>query len=1004
MGNSIIPPKAAANTADAYAAFQPAKISVTSQLSGYKIAATHDGKVKVVPFLFTGEFNTATPTLPLLLSFTDLTSGRKFTIPAISIVLDTNDQVLPLMYADKQNTGLQAGEIIVVYNSGRWTINAVPLNSSTLGFVSNSFGKKLLKGAGINYYPMINSVLFTFMSSTYSLTSSLVWISGATAPQSFSFVSVPETGFRNMLSDGKGNVYVQSGSSTSITTQALSAFKASQIQNPTLEEWGFVPTQETTEIQAKTVLLVHYKSTAGFTYLDPGSGKLKALAANVTFNQNPGLAAMYSTPSTAVFGTMKVVLTTCPAYCAAVSMYDCPNDGIFCPVAVTSVGLDACKSCQLTSTPSPPSPGPVDPYLTNSFTFLNEQVGGYVILSPGMGKILPTGATTVAQVTFPYALNLAVSTACETRLSVDPFVVSLDPSLPTQIIPIYYNAACGYQDKVYAHVFVTYDSTANTAKAVLRPYAPLTNGFVENSFGMPSPGTPSTQQGFFSGNNYTLVPGSYFQITNGSQFLSSVPSTSVTTWTSNAIIDGFTFVTYLPTKRQILNTYTLSRCNANAITSSCTLTPAGLPGNVAAGTWNAAWGVMQVYTTTSNAITTNVLMYFDGTTLYYFDTVSVKLVSIQGNIIFNNPPGFASFAAGTGALTFKLQDKYVIQTTNADNSINQFGTNACWTTTNIGCPGNAKTCRYADTATGVYNCDPLALPPNDPANKVANTNTFINTVCAKAFNASSVGCNKVAGAEVTRCSGWNSEAYGPSCKLACGMSSATAKMCDTAMEALCSKNDPALPDCACINVLTSALQIESKGFKSYPEYACYLNGLYARQVGESNIDYRPQCWWPTCSLADGAYVPTNNGSTCPSDFVQCFNLLENIDASAKSLQISAVNSSACTKGDTAFPISKTTTDCGNIAAFPANPYQLFNGSSAQPPKPAGNVYDIDKFFVNAYTPTNSIVKKYTNQVAKKNTYMDGYVIATISICSVIMFILVTLIFAATYRVAQKNAR
>jgi hypothetical protein len=150
--------------------------------------------------------------------------------------------------------------------------------------------------------------------------------------------------------------------------------------------------------------------------------------------------------------------------------------------------------------------------------------------------------------------------------------------------------------------------------------------------------------------------------------------------------------------------------------------------------------------------------------------------------------------------------------------------------------------------------------------------------------------------------------------------------------------------------------------KTYAEYACYATGNRAEQV-QLHTDMRPECWWPACSVTDGAYVPsvyrgekrflsTSDGGACPSAYTECLNLISDIDSLPANLRLNVVNSSTC-KGTVANSI-KTTITCGG--AMGTSSFQIIPAPSPGGfvPSTKENVADIDKYFANK--KTSSTVK------------------------------------------------
>jgi hypothetical protein len=249
----------------------------------------------------------------------------------------------------------------------------------------------------------------------------------------------------------------------------------------------------------------------------------------------------------------------------------------------------------------------------------------------------------------------------------------------------------------------------------------------------------------------------------------------------------------------------------------------------------------------------------------------------------------------------------------------------------VGCPGGAGACTLWDTDAGQLQCGVLSnlnAAVGTPAftAALAAIKNFLAEggapVCNQLYTSSEAGgCATVAGQVVTSCSGWKTGYWGPACTKACALAAAAAPSggtttpCDTYQADFCSANDPALPDCSCINVNTSPFPAASRLNMSYPDYRCHLA---ASALAPLQVDLEPaQCWWPSCDAMSGGLVPSaladasKRGATCPTTFNQCLTLLQNIDVS----KASDVNiQQSCTGQMTPAALAALQQTCANPAS------------------------------------------------------------------------------------------
>jgi hypothetical protein len=884
----------------------PPKLVVTNQFTGMSMACVSHNKVYAyVGLMYNHNFTSVDVTQPLWFDAFFMEpvncSDQKTWLPRIipmQLSLLRANQVVQLMY-DKPYDDLVAGEILVEYTavSDSWDINIVPATWPTLGYVVNSFGCKLLQQQASAKVPLalVTGVEFTIANqSNEFLTGDLSWGgSGAT----FMFQTFPEINNRAMLCDNAG--YVYSGR----TRNKISTWRSS-VDSLNQEQWGVIPCTsmplaQTASLTPNIPVVLVYTNLANLGMQVLVDGGLESMQSTLSLQTLPGWASFIGNANPA--NTCNIVLaapvSSCSSGCTSLSAYDCPNGLYNCAAGLTDAGALQCSAvCKNLFAGSS-----VDPYKSSTITITSYLKSATVALTPGW-RVLPVSASaTLLNVLYPMTLNFTITdittSTSATALQVEPFAVVVD--VATNFTSVIYSATCGYQYKTYAQVVAAYDAATNSVQVTLRPYAPTTNGFVENSFGTPGTDATFAQDGFFAGNAHSLVPNAYFSMSPAGPISPVGPSPPSV---------YYSFITQQNTTRQLLAYIT----DTNA--SVQTLSRGVMDIN--------CWGAMQLYSNGSS--TANILMAFDGRKIQYWD--ASQWVAAEGAVVFDDPPGFARIVDGTFAGNVFTLAKFSQQQA------------VCWTQNLFGCPGNAYACKFSDTAAGGYMCTTSSAA-------TAPTN-FSSQVCFNVFASSQAGCNTVAGAHVTECTGWNSKNFQMACRQACNEDSTN---CDTLARTLCGKSSyHHLPDCACINVEDSTYPVTLKNNMSYPEYECYISSHTG--TGESNIDYLPKCWWPTCNVQDGAYVTssllnkTTREDTCPQSLVQCFNLVGNLNNFSSALQISIANSPSCAgiKSKSSPQTLQCTASSTNQFFIPPPPAPPVQTSSL----PAGQILDLSKYFLS----------------------------------------------------------
>jgi hypothetical protein len=941
----------------------PVQFTVTNELVAYAVEA-YNGK----PYVQAGCLQTgtlATVDTTNFIGFYFYAAGQHVlplsTSPAPVFFTPTPaNAVLPVYYSGAL-AGMQVAEVIIRFVDHVWHCRVVPCNFSSLGFALNSFGVAPVLPGGV---ALVANVPFSIATApgTYLSFAGGKFTAG-TSPAAFSFVAFPEIGGRCMLCDAAtGNVLAPSADYSSIVSVAPGTWRAS---TPPFQQWGFLAVAAASAtLQA---VLVH----------QAGDSPPRALAAwlsiwqllpttgVLTLEAPPGLATKTGAPSPYV--TLAAVVPASAEACAARTQYGCAPGMVHCATATTAAGAAACAGVTAADSSAAGVPDPrAQPGTIVLASYLQA---GSVAVRPTARTLTPGASITYTAIGFPFSFTLTVTLPAEQQalLSVDPITVTVDTA--SAVVDVPYSADCDYYYKTYAQVITAYDAEAQTATVTLRPYAPGTNGFVENSFGTPRPGYAGGRQGFFYNSSIALVPYAEFNLyaSGSGGYLSAV---------GGAFSDTpavYTYMTIASTRRQQLE-------QLQAGTAPAALLPRQMWG--ALQIWNAGVG-----SASGSVSSGNVLLYYDGTfsppTVQYVGAKGVLAPLPQGTTAYANPPGFLTID-DTG-LQFMLDT-----TTNA-----LLPAAICWAQNLYGCPGNAPMCRFGSTDAGEYYCADV-LPPS----------AYRTDVCAKVYNAggkTEVDCRDVAGMGVTQCSGWNSDNFGAACKQLCAGDSS----CDTAMKNMCAVN-PALPDCACINVENSSFPVALRGGVSYPEYRCGLaNTIQESMVGVTSLDFKPSCWWPTCSLGDGAYVPLSLSSaslratSCPSTFSACFNLISDIHAMPKNLQISAVNKTGC--GGSDWPTLAAASVCPaaeHSSAFlkPPRPGQP---PAAPPPPPT--VYNIDKYFTNTDDAQNVAFRRDTNPKPIV-TYapLDVVAYAIIGGSALLFIILVLVLMRTSFLLKQKS--
>lgn len=914
MGNAAIKiPVLPSWVADYKTAYPPALLSVTNELFGYAVAVTNGSTYSCTANpLYTGELQVLDTKSPVTVVITSQTAGNAVSLPApttVSFTLLPSDQVLAVYYGAPLNN-IQMAEIQVRYTEGAWVCAVVPCAFPTLGFTLNGFGANVFNGPS-GLIPLTPFVSFTVVGSATSTylqyaNNQFGWGPSQTT---FTFQTFPETGGRNMLCDATGaSVFSVTGSQ--VTSVPVGTWR--QTAATAFEQWGAAPAAY--DGHTLSAMLVYQNGAGDVFVLRPGAAPtVQPWSTAATAAQQPGFAT-YITAAAAKNGALVVVPgAECPAVpCAALTSTGCPQKAVNCTVSATAAGALACKSCTSTTA------GTADPSASQSVSVTSYLVAGTVTVSPGGNVLIPAQSLQYAAVTFPFTLTMTVTLPADQRalLSVDPISVTVDTSVAAAVVRVPYSAACGYEYKLFAEVITVCDADAKVASVTVRPYAPATNGFLQNSFGTPSATYAGARQGFYFGNSMALVPG---------------------TWFSWGATPYCSFLTNKTTKRQVWATMAVTTTGAadpspGAQTGTLTIKPAA-----------SMWGALQVFVPGVAAASKEVILMEcdDGSNAIFWYAVTGSTLHqrpMLGNMTYNNPPGFAR-----AVLSKIVSESFVLNTDVATDP------SPCWSQTMYGCPGDAAYCRFGKTEAGAYTCGSAPAPAG-----------LITDVCANVYNtaAPQVGCRDVAGSAVTTCSGYNSDNFAGTCREACAANPAA---CDLAMASTCA-NHPNLPDCACLNVTISNFPVASKGGVDYPTYACNWSNSVGQQVGLTSWASVPQCWWPTCSLTDGGYVPSNlsdptrrvstatGGGGCPTDFTQCLNLISGIAAYPENVQIAAVNQTSSKGGcaGVAFPTTASKQPlCTNLPAGPNAYVKPAPPGRPPPPAPPSTASSFDKLFVNS---------------------------------------------------------
>jgi hypothetical protein len=198
-------------------------------------------------------------------------------------------------------------------------------------------------------------------------------------------------------------------------------------------------------------------------------------------------------------------------------------------------------------------------------------------------------------------------------------------------------------------------------------------------------------------------------------------------------------------------------------------------------------------------------------------------------------------------------------------------------------PAGGEYCDAGMAGLGVGNA--AAASPQAQSDAAA----FLGTVCGQLFEpgvGDTIQCAGVLGVPATQCSGFKTANFGDACKAACAINP---PYCDTVKAGFCAAN-PALPDCACLNLDTSPFaNPEASGAGASGTSS---GGLTYRQFVQSYVAtngalvqaVRPHCWWQPCAagLDNAALVTTDLVNDCPSDFLDCVARVRNVHVSGDS--------------------------------------------------------------------------------------------------------------------------
>jgi len=980
----------------------PVQVAVTNQIRNSVVATTVGSSAPVsTSFLLTSEWNSVAALTNVQFSFqmTRIDANTVYvSIAPISITLQPANAVYTLMYSSPNST-LEAGEVLVEYSTrGQWNINITPCSYFSLGKTVNGFGCGLMSlltdGPTYKQYPLADNVQFIMQAQGGSVILGTRF-QASTTKQTFYFKYYAQTGARMLCDGATGKVVTAyAGINPNLSTPTFSlmdetAWLAKYTANPSQECWYVVPSSLKPVAVGMTYVLLMYFNTQCqqlVIQLSATNTNTSPRRNQVVYTTVPGYGSYVASSNTALSAMVLLVQNSCPRGCSMLTNVQCPNGNIDCSTSVTPTGIVACASCATGGG----VPGVADPAAKNCIIFTSYMVAGSVTVVPGYHVLYPMTSFTYFNITYPFSLTLTfdVGAVCNVPLEVDTTIISVSAGM--DIVPVNYSRTCGYEFKTYCQLVTQFDSVNNVARVSVRPYAPLTNGFVENSFGTPGAGYTSQQQGFYYGNKYSLVPLAPFLVGNN--------------WTPSTddVNNLYTFATVASTKRQIIAKAALSVLTGDFSRQSVQLTFT-YPLNYDPASFE---GCMQFFQP-GQAVTNNVfLKYKPKSGILYTvnanaDTAySSTWASVDGVVFFDNPPGFA-----TGSVPNPVQFLLYV---NLYSSILNWGnifvpytvqSNVCWAQNLYGCPGDAPTCRFGDTEAGSLFCSSVG-PPTD----------FIPSVCASTtlLQDSSVGCRAVAGVGALECTGWNSDSFGAACREACAWSTANGLSCDSAMKTVCDANVD-LPDCACMNVKTSTVRVPVKNDYSYPQYDCFLSTKFAKEIGTSNLDYMPQCWWPTCNVDGGGYVtssmlnPEQRAKTCPVAVSECFNLISNIDALSSAFSVQAVNKTS-SQGGCAGALSpdtaKTPIECIN-SSFPSNKYQKpLPPPPVVPQKPGNTSQSLERYFKGGYN--NQSTKLFAKRAAITPKYFNKYCGIAVGVAAFLGLILIVVLFAASAKVYMKQ--
>jgi hypothetical protein len=505
------------------------------------------------------------------------------------------------------------------------------------------------------------------------------------------------------------------------------------------------------------------------------------------------------------------------------------------------------------------------------------------LITPTGYTVLNATNTSITLNKVPSGVPITIQPIAASGLLVDAFPAFSFPKTPmgdsSQASTVFYAQNTPVAYKAFASsTFTCKNSTTVTYKITNVDTKNL--GFAVDTFGNPPRYASQPFPGFYQGSAFSLVPGAVFQIQDltGHQRLkqnSSSVSYTDTDWKNPKNVvnveNMYSFAECSPGRQQLIALSATATHGYMAVSSTFTPIPIS-----DACQLNSEWGILQVYQVTDSVPSGVILMYRDDLGTKVFESSTLKLADTYASLDFDTVPGFVSgsYAALNAFNLFLLTDDDMCKVPAA------YMYN-CWTVSPYGC--NGADCPLSSTQAGGNMCTKLCNITGN-ASYQQGAKDFVTSACATHYDS---GCISVAGGDMSAgCSGWTRYGLSQPCASAC--ETLDDGFCDSQKITYCqSPGNANVGDCSCVN-LGSTFKVPERNNMSYDEYTNYIETRFGLPA---STELYGECWWPTCAEtgAGGGIRLSKMQTQCPTDIVECVDVISDITSSDSNININVKN-------------------------------------------------------------------------------------------------------------------